>query len=121
MVNCVTDRYCELCSDNYNTDYYYVYYLIASHKHHEYTLHTDRLTEGMRELEPILEKRDVILCVPLLLVYAHKKCTPVGKLLICCIHSSRQFSLCSVVIRQKEYVYPLLCLYIKFLWRKVAV
>ncbi len=40
----------------------------------------DRMSEGMRELEPIVEHRDVMLCAPLLLIYAHKKCTPVGEL-----------------------------------------
>ena len=42
-------------------------------------LHTDRLAEGMRELEPIVDKRDVVLCAPMLLVYAHKRCKTVGK------------------------------------------
>lgn len=40
----------------------------------------DRLSEGMRELEAVVEKRDVVLCAPMLLVYAHKRCKTVGKL-----------------------------------------
>lgn len=40
----------------------------------------DRLAEGMRELETILDKREVVLCAPLLLIYAHKRCKTIGKL-----------------------------------------
>ncbi len=36
--------------------------------------------EGMRELERIMDKQDVILCALMLLIYAHKKCETVGKL-----------------------------------------
>ena len=40
---------------------------------------SDRLAEGMRELETILDTRDVVLCAPLLLIYAHKRCKTIGK------------------------------------------
>ncbi len=40
---------------------------------------SDRLTEGMRELEVIVEKRDVSLCAAMLLIYAHKKCKTIGE------------------------------------------
>ena len=43
----------------------------------------DRLAEGMRELETILDKREVVLCAPLLLIYAHKRCKTIGRLGIC--------------------------------------
>ena len=39
----------------------------------------DRLAEGMRELETILDKRDMVLCAPMLLIYAHKRCKTIGK------------------------------------------
>ena len=35
----------------------------------------------MRELENLLDKRDLVVCAPLLLVHAHKKCKIVGKLI----------------------------------------
>jgi hypothetical protein len=38
-----------------------------------------RLHEGMRELERILDKPEVILSAPMLLTYAHKQCETVGK------------------------------------------
>ena len=39
----------------------------------------ERLAEGMCDLEAILEKRDTVLCAPMLLIYAHKRCKTVGK------------------------------------------
>ena len=46
-----------------------------------YSSLSDNLPEGMRELENLLDKRDLVVCVPLLLVHAHKKCKIVGKLI----------------------------------------
>ena len=42
-------------------------------------LEPDQLPEGMRELETLLEKKDLVVCAPLLLVHAHKKCKIVGE------------------------------------------
>ena len=39
---------------------------------------SDSLTEAMRELEGIQDKRDTVLCSAMLLMYAHKKCKSVG-------------------------------------------
>ena len=39
----------------------------------------DRLAEGMRSLQTIKDKRDVILCSSMALVYAHKRCSTIGK------------------------------------------
>ena len=39
---------------------------------------TGSITEAMRELEGIQDKRDTVLCSAMLLVYAHKKCKSVG-------------------------------------------
>ena len=50
-------------------------FLLSKHS----AFHTDRLAEGMRELETIVEKRDMVLCAPMLLIYAHKRCKTVGK------------------------------------------
>lgn len=38
----------------------------------------DSISEAMRELESIQDKRDTVLCSTMLLVYAHKKCKSVG-------------------------------------------
>ena len=38
----------------------------------------DSISEAMRELESIQDKRDTVLCSAMLLVYAHKKCKTVG-------------------------------------------
>lgn len=38
----------------------------------------DSISEAMRELESIQDKRDTMLCSTMLLVYAHKKCKSVG-------------------------------------------
>ena len=38
----------------------------------------DSISEAMRELEGIQDKRDTVLCSAMLLVYAHKKCKSVG-------------------------------------------
>ena len=38
----------------------------------------DSISETMRELETIQDKRDTVLCSAMLLVYAHKKCKTVG-------------------------------------------
>ena len=35
--------------------------------------------EGMRELERIVDKPELVLSAPMLLSYAHKKCETVGK------------------------------------------
>ena len=40
---------------------------------------SDRISEGMRELDAIRDKRDVILCTTMALMYAHKRCKTVGK------------------------------------------
>ena len=39
-----------------------------------------RESEGMREIEMVQDSRDVALCSKMLLVYAHKRCSIVGKL-----------------------------------------
>ena len=39
---------------------------------------SDSISEAMRELEGIQDKRDTVLCSAMLLVYAHKKCKSVG-------------------------------------------
>ncbi|XP_065838597.1 tetratricopeptide repeat protein 21B-like [Oscarella lobularis] len=39
----------------------------------------DRLAEGMRSLQTIKDKRDVILCSSMALVYAHKRCSTIDK------------------------------------------
>ena len=44
-----------------------------------YLLITDRLAEGMRELEGIKDKPDLILCTTMALMYSHKRCKTVGK------------------------------------------
>ena len=44
------------------------------------TIPTDRTSEGIRELESISDKRDMVLCSSMLLIHAHKKCKTVGKL-----------------------------------------
>ena len=41
---------------------------------------TDRVQEGMRELESLKDKRDVNICAILTLILAHKKARNVGKL-----------------------------------------
>ena len=38
----------------------------------------DRLSEGMRELEVLVDKRDTLVAAPLLLIHTHKKCQTVG-------------------------------------------
>lgn len=38
----------------------------------------DSISEAMRELESIQDKRDTVLCSTMLLVYTHKKCKSVG-------------------------------------------
>lgn len=43
------------------------------------TIPTDRTSEGIRELESISDKRDMVLCSSMLLIHAHKKCKTVGK------------------------------------------
>ena len=57
----------------------------------------------MRELETILDKRDVALCAPLLLIYAHKKCKTIGRLdtLHKHIHSNYTCN-CMVPIRRQN-------------------
>ena len=42
-------------------------------------LSTDQIPEGIRELESLLDKRDLVVCAPLLLVHAHKRCKLVGQ------------------------------------------
>ena len=39
---------------------------------------SDRVQEGMRELEPLKDKRDINLCTTFALVLAHKKAKTVG-------------------------------------------
>ena len=39
---------------------------------------SDSISEAMRELEGIQDKRDTVLCSAMLLVHAHKKCKSVG-------------------------------------------
>ena len=39
---------------------------------------TDQIPEGIRELEGLIDKKDLVVCVPLLLVHAHKRCKLVG-------------------------------------------
>lgn len=43
---------------------------------------TERLVEGIRELSSLQDKGDLLLCVPLALVHAHKRCETVGQWLI---------------------------------------
>ena len=38
-----------------------------------------RESEGMREIEMVQDLREVALCSKLLLIYAHKQCSIVGK------------------------------------------
>jgi tetratricopeptide repeat protein 21B len=38
----------------------------------------DRLAEGMRELQTVRDKRDVVLCCSMALSHAHKQCGTVG-------------------------------------------
>ena len=40
---------------------------------------TDRVQEGMRELEQLKDKRDVNICSIMALIFAHKKCKSLGK------------------------------------------
>ena len=42
-------------------------------------MHAGSLIEGMRELDAILDKNEVILSAAMLLAYAHKQCETVGK------------------------------------------
>ena len=51
----------------------------------------------MRELESIVDKRDVVLCAPLLLIYAHKKCKTIGEenpVYNCCFQND--ITMCSI-------------------------
>ena len=40
---------------------------------------SDRLAEGMRELEGIKDKPDLVLCTTMALMYSHKRCKTVGR------------------------------------------
>lgn len=50
----------------------------------------DRVQEGIRELEPLKDKRDINLCTTMALVLAHKKAKTVGKLSVkvLCYHGT---------------------------------
>ena len=39
----------------------------------------DRITEGMREAKLIHDSPDLVIAVPLLLIYAHKQCKTIDK------------------------------------------
>ena len=51
---------------------------ISCHYSVYYCCCSDSITEAMRELEGIQDKRDTVLCSAMLLVYAHKKCKSLG-------------------------------------------
>ena len=45
----------------------------------------DQIPEGIRELEGLQDNRDLVVCAPLLLVHAHKRCKLVGQCQPCIV------------------------------------
>ena len=47
--------------------------------------HTDRVQEGIRELDMLKDKRDINLCATMALMFAHKKSHNVGQSVCVCV------------------------------------
>ena len=51
-----------------------------------YSLSSERLSDGMAELNQLQDAADLQLATSLLLIYAHKQCKIIGELLTHCRH-----------------------------------